>query len=766
MSREASFPAGPARFGGARGSGGTICEVIVDLHVPDVDRVFHYAVPQELEGKIQLGHRVLVPFGHRPRVEGYVIGFAEATEHERLKCVLELVDDEPILTPAQIDVARWMRDHYLCPLVQALQCFLPPGSRLRAPRVARALKKKAVRLKDPQSAPAQREALAARAPKQAEIVAALIQAGGSVSVSQLLQQTGASRDAVRSLVEKGIVVEGEVTVRRDPLRARGLVAHRPVRALTSDQERALSHILGAMREGRPQKLLLQGVTGSGKTEVYLRAIARAAEAGKGAILLVPEIALTSQAIAYVRTYFGERVAVLHSRLSLGERYDEWQRIYEGEVSVVVGARSAVFAPVRRLGLIIVDEEHESSYKQEESPRYHARDVAWARAQREGAVLVLGSATPAVEVRWAANAGRMPLLSLPRRVHDRPLPAVETVDMREELLSGNRSMFSRSLADRLEAALARGEQAVLFMNRRGLASFILCRECGHVPRCAHCEVSLTLHAPGVLRCHYCDGAYELPASCPQCRGPYLRPFGGGTQRIEQEVTRLFPKARPIRMDVDTTGRKGAHDRIVEAFAQGRFNVLIGTQMVAKGLHFPNVTLVGVVSADTALNLPDFRAAERTFQLLSQVAGRAGRGERAGEVVIQTYAPDHYAVVAAAAHDYEGFLREELAYRKRAGYPPFSTLVRCVWSGEAEEEVIRAAHDACARVIEGFSRLGIEALGPSPAPLSRLQGRFRWHLLLKGEEESVIDAARRLRDEHEALGRMSVRLSVDVDPVDML
>lgn len=746
---------------------GTVCEVIVDLHVPDVDRVFHYTVPPELEGRVRLGHRVLVPFGHRPRVEGYIIGFGPAgVPRDRLKSILALLDEEPLLTPAQIEVARWMRDRYVCPLVQALQCFLPPGSRLRSGRTARALRQKVARLADPPAAGAAREALARRAPKQAAIIQVLLENEAPLPSAELLRRAQAPRSALHAVVQKGIVIEEEQTARRDPFHGRPAPHARRPHALTEDQQRALSRIREALRGGEPRRVLLQGVTGSGKTEVYLQAMAEALAQGRGAILLVPEIALTPQTVAYFRAHFRERIAVLHSRLSLGERYDQWWRIFEGELPVVIGARSAVFAPVKKLGLIILDEEHETSYKQEESPRYHARDVAWARAQREGAVLIMGSATPAVEVRWAAEAGEALWLSLPRRVHRRPLPRVETVDLRGELLAGNRSMFSRTLSEKLEAALDRGEQAVLFMNRRGMASFLLCRECGYVPRCTQCEVSLTLHDPGILRCHYCDAAHRLPEACPQCGGPYLRPFGGGTQRIEQEVKRLFPKARPVRMDVDTTARKGAHERIVEAFAAGRFNVLVGTQMVAKGLHFPGVTLVGVVSADTALNLPDFRAAERTFQLLSQVAGRAGRGERAGEVVIQTYAPDHYAIRAAAAHDYEGFYRAELAYRRRTGYPPFSTLVRLVWSGEGEEEVVRAAQAAGAAAAGDLRSLGVEALGPSPAPLSRLQGRYRWHLILKGEGEPAIEAARRIKEAHEATGSSGVRLTVDVDPVGML
>lgn len=742
---------------------GPVCEVIVDLHAPDVDRIFHYAVPARLRDKIALGHRVIVPFGHRPRVEGYVIGFAEESPHRELKEVLELLDEEPLLTEAQIQVARWMQGHYLCPLVQALQCFLPPGARLRGGRVARRLTRLGIALVDPEAARAALDRLAARAPKQAAIVAYLLRTGKPATLAELEQEAGANPASARALVEKGLAVETRLELWRkaivSPSRPRAL------HELNAAQKEAVDAIARALSRGEARRFLLEGVTGSGKTEVYLQAMARAVAEGKGAILLVPEIALTPQTIAYFHAYFGDKVAVLHSRLSLGERYDEWTRIYRGDVPIVIGARSAVFAPVRNLALIILDEEHETSYKQEESPRYHARDVAWARAQREGALLVLGSATPAVEVRAAADAGDYVHLRLPFRVHARPLPRVEVVDMRDELLAGNRSIFSRLLYQKLGETLERGEQALLFMNRRGFASFLLCRECGHAPRCRACEVSLTLHLPSTLRCHYCDFVQDAPERCPQCGGPYLRPFGGGTQRIEQEVHKAFPFARPVRMDVDTTARKGAHARIVEAFSRGEHDVLIGTQMVAKGLHFPGVTLVGVVSADVGLHFPDFRAAERTFQLLSQVAGRAGRGRQAGEVVIQTYAPDHYAIRAAAAHDYEGFYRAELAYRRRAGYPPFAALVRCLWSGEDEPAVIQEAQAAALRLGQGLPA-GVEAVGPSPAPISRLQGRFRWHLVLKGEPEPVMKAARRIKEEHEAQGRADVRLAVDVDPVGML
>jgi len=738
--------------------------VIVDLNVPDVDRVFHYAVPEALAARVAVGHRVVVPFGRQRRVEGYIVGFADGTDRLDIKPIEAAVDDRPLLSPAAIAVAKWMRDYYLCTLAQALQCFLPPGARLRSKRQAKEQTYLGYEVADAQGAQAALPRLWARAPKQAEALRRLLEAGKPLLAAELEKNLGIGRGTLAGLAAKGLVRPVTVRVGRRPPSA-GEKAARTFHALSPEQETAVRRIAESIAGGGPAVHLVQGVTGSGKTEIYLQAIREATARGKGAILLVPEIALTGQTVAYLESLFGSNLAVLHSRLSVGERYDQWHMIHSGEVSIVVGARSAVFAPVRNLGLIIVDEEHETSYKQEEAPRYHAREVARERCRHENATLVLGSATPSLETRLAAEREEGPVrIVLARRVDGRPLPAVRVVDMREELAAGNRSVFSRALLDSLNAALAKGEQAVLFINRRGFASFLLCRECGYVPRCTACEVSLTFHQPDALRCHYCDMRARLPAACPECGGPYLRPFGGGTQRVEHELINLLPHARPVRMDVDTTRRKGSHARILRAFGRGEYDVLIGTQMIAKGLHFPGVTLVGVVSADTGLHFPDFRAAERTFQLLTQVAGRSGRGEQEGRVIIQTYAPGHYAITAAQNHDYEGFCRFELGFRERAGYPPFSALVRCIWSGEDEEAVIRSAQAGWAALQALRESETCEAVGPCPAPLAKLKGKYRWHLLLKGKPDGVRKAALALRDAHPP--REDVRLALDVDPANLL
>lgn len=719
----------------------TWAEVVVDIRVAGVDRTFHYAVPPALVDTLCIGHRVWVPFGSRHAVEGYVVGLTDQSPTVAgVKSIRSAIEPWPAFSPADLDVARWMARRYVCLLVQALQCFLPPGSgrRRKSPVTERSVHGYRLLLA-PEEAARQCEALAVRAPRQAEVLRRLLAAGQGHSLPAATLAANGGYGPLVALRERGFIGQESIRMYRSP--GEESLGEKPSRpALTVAQSAAVKAIESALDAKATGTVLLHGVTGSGKTEVYLKVIETCLARGMGAAVLVPEISLTPQTVGRFRARFGRQIAVLHSRLGSGERFDEWSRIRRGEVRLVVGARSAVFAPLKNLGMIIIDEEHEASYKQDETPRYHAREVARERLRRTGGVLVLGSATPSLETFHLASTGGASYVRLPERVAKRPLPKADIVDMRQELLAGNRSMFSRILVSELEATLHRKEQAILLLNRRGFASFLLCRECGTVPRCPQCGVSLTLHqAPDVLQCHYCDYREELPHACPSCTGPYLRPFGAGTQRVEQEVARLFPWARTARMDRDTTARKGDHQRILRAFAARETDILIGTQMIAKGLDFPQVTCVGVVSADTALHFPDFRAAERTFQLLTQVAGRAGRGETEGRVVLQTYTPDHYAVQTAARHDYATFARRELSYRQRTGYPPYVELARLLVTGEDEAEVARTAFalaQGCAAAIDDR-----KILGPTPAPLARIQGKFRWHLLLKGSESELLTAASR-------------------------
>jgi len=588
---------------------------------------------------------------------------------------------------------------------------------------------------------------------------------------KLLTAAAASAGALKTLVDKGAVIVTQVAVRRAATRVPAHLTSPPT--LTTGQS-AAAVALAAMLRVDPQSAirnpqsairtaLLFGVTASGKTEVYLNAISECLDSGRSAIVLVPEIALTTQVVEIFTGRFGDAVAVLHSRLSEGERHDEWRRLQENHARIAVGARSAAFAPVENIGLIILDEEHEASYKQESLPRYHARDVAAERARLAGATVVLGSATPSVETFHAAQQGRIALLEMPDRIENRPLPRVEVVDLREEFRE-HKSLFSQRLVDAMGERLGRGQQTILFLNRRGYNQFVLCRDCGYVARCPNCAVSLAFHAAwNSLKCHHCDYGRPAPTICPECKGTRIRGFGIGTERVEEEVLKVLPHARVARMDRDTTSRKGAHAGILRQFREGEADILIGTQMVAKGLDFPNVTLVGVVSADTSINMPDFRAGERTFQLLTQVAGRAGRGVHPGEVIIQTFSPDHYSVQSATHQDYRGFYAKEITFREELQYPPFRRFANIVSSDENPQTArgrAEAFAAACARTLPKE----IERIGPAPAPLSKLKSLYRWHVVLRAPADSALsdDVRRALADlsSNERHG-----LTIDIDPLNM-
>ena len=624
------------------------------------------------------------------------------------------------------------------------------------------------------------------AARQARLLRALIAAEADPKAAKLPMSglaVGASAGAAaKALADKGLASYTEVPVRRDPFQFFGFVAG-DAPPLTDAQAAAAAEIGRHLTAHDGQTLLLFGVTGSGKTEVYLDAVGRALALSRTALILLPEIGLTAQVLDLFKARFGaDEVAVLHSALSLGERHDEWRRIASGEARVVVGARSAVFAPVPDLGLIILDEEHDGSYKQDSSPRYHARDAAQFRAAQTGATVVLGSATPSLESYHKAQTGEYGLLSMPERISSRPLPPVSVVDLREEMKPPPvpipkrgeikpepppRSVFGAELTASLACCLERREQAILFLNRRGFASFLLCRDCGFTFQCPNCAVSLTYHHAGrYLQCHHCDFKRRVPDACPKCGGLRLRPFGLGTEKVEDAVRTQFPSARTLRMDRDTMSRKGAHADALRAFKRGEADILIGTQMVAKGLDFPNVTLVGVVSADMALNIPDFRAPERTFQLLTQVAGRAGRGKIPGTVVVQTFSPDHESVAFAARHDYLGFYESAIAERRELSYPPFSHMANLVFSDEMEDEAQRRAHHL-ANILR--SMLGdtsdVQLLGPVACPLSRLRGRYRWHLALRAPQKQALLSVLKAGFAQMTAGERA-GMTLDMDPLSML
>ncbi|ACX64231.1 primosomal protein N' [Paenibacillus sp. Y412MC10] len=622
-----------------------------------------------------------------------------------------------------------------------------------------------------------------KAQRQKEVLQYIVEMEDFLPISQkdLLQTLGVTAGTVKALADKGLITLEDVEVFRDPYRGRHFTPSAPL-ALTPEQQAVYRSIVRKLDERKHGAFLLHGVTGSGKTEIYLQTIQRCMDQERQAIVLVPEISLTPQMVERFKARFGDRVAVMHSRLSDGERYDEWRKIREGRASVVVGARSAVFAPFDRLGLIIMDEEHESSYKQEETPKYHARDVAIHRASLTGAAVILGSATPSLESYHAARSQAQDdfaphLLEMPSRALGNQLPAVQVVDMREELREGNRSMFSRSLHAAISARLERGEQTVLLLNRRGYSTFVMCRSCGYVAGCPECDISLTYHQKSNnLRCHYCGYAAQAPEVCPDCGSEHIRYFGTGTQRVEEELAKLFPGIRVIRMDVDTTTEKGSHEKLLKQFRDKKGDVLLGTQMVAKGLDFPDVTLVGVITADSALNLPDFRAAEKTFQLLTQVAGRAGRHQLPGEVVIQSYTPEHYSIIHASSHDYLSFVKDELKHRKALHYPPYCRLILVTLSHEQLPLLVRLAENFAAAIksesdrrgwfgsLDRFDASALDILGPVASPIPRLKNRYRFQCMIKWR--GTMDAVSLVRSVAEKLQDSArdgkLQISIDVDP----
>ncbi len=712
-------------------------QVIVDIAHSDVDRLFTYAIPENMQ--LAPGHHVLIPFGRGNKpIEGFVLSLSENPPEEgvRAKPVSRVIEPYPVLTQEQIELARWMQQSYHCVLVDALRLMIP--AQLRGGRIQEK-KLRLVRLADgiePAAALAsfQNKAGSVKAPRQLEVLELLLRMGSPMSVQDITGFLPESGGAIAALIKKGLITEDECVTFRRP---GGSCAQKTSELeLTQEQQAAIDAIDKGL-QGDGGVYLLHGVTGSGKTEVYMHCINRCIEAGKQAILLVPEISLTPQTMGLFRARFGERVAVLHSRLSAGERFDEWRRIRLGLAQVAVGARSAVFAPFENLGLIVVDEEHEQSYQSELAPRYHAAEVARRRCAIAKAPLILGSATPSIQSYYRSKSGVYTLIELTQRVHQQPMPPIKIIDMREEFLRGNNGIFSMALHRSLQACLEAGKQAILFINRRGYSTFVSCRGCGHVFGCVNCDVSMTYHRTEErVKCHYCGHNEPVPTVCPACGRPFIKYFGVGTQQVEEQLHALFPHVKSLRMDLDSTRTKDAHEHLLSAFARGEAQVLIGTQMVAKGLDFPNVTLVGVVAADSTLYLPDYRSAERTFQLLTQVAGRAGRDEAAGSVVVQTYSPDHPSIKFARTHDYKGFFVYELAQRRAALFPPFSLFVRALFTG-LEEIPLRADGE---RFAAGLEKAVLAALGEeharellilraSEAPIYKKQGVFRYQVLIK-------------------------------------
>ncbi|MHB1315642.1 MAG: replication restart helicase PriA [Christensenellales bacterium] len=705
-----------------------IANVILDISHSNVDKTFDY----DTAGlDIKAGHRVLVPFGkgNRP-VEGFVVETGKQNYSGDLKAVLKLLDPYPALLPQQLVLARWMQEKYGCLLCEALRLMIP--AQMRGARVKDKTRLIVRSLISGQNMDEMEQALK-NAPLQRQIMSMLSQAG-NISQKDLCELIPNAQSAIKSLVRKGFAVLDTAVVRRNPYKRIGQLIEETI-VPTAKQDICIQEINKATDQDGGV-FLLYGVTASGKTEVYLHCISHCVERGKNAIMLVPEISLTPQTVQSFRRRFGDNVAVLHSQLSVGERYDEWKRIREGAVKVVVGARSAVFAPVGNLGLVIIDEEQEQAYRSETHPRYEAAEVANFLCAQQHAALVLGSATPDVETYYKAQQGEYRLLTLPNRIQNRPLPEITVVDMRQELLHGNRTIFSGVLYREMKHCLEANEQMILFVNRRGYSTFVMCRGCGYVFECKNCDISLNYHkVTNSMRCHYCNAQEPVPDKCPSCGKPYIKYFGVATQQVEEQAKSLFPGAEIVRMDFDTTRTKDAHAELFLRFQRKEAQILIGTQMVAKGLDFPDVTLVGVIAADSSLHLPDYRSEERTFGLLTQVAGRAGRDQLKGKVIIQTFSPNHPAIVFASRHDYEGYYQYAINHRETSLFPPFSCFIRLLFTGE-EEATKLCAENIYDKLDHYFikyfgSSRGTELLSfsCSPAPVAHIEGKYRHHILIK-------------------------------------
>ncbi len=735
--------------------------IIADVAVAlPLEKSFHYLVPEALTGQALPGRRVLVPFGSR-RITGYLLSFAPANDTGKLKEIIDVLDSEPLWTDGELEFFRWVACYYLAPLGEVIKTALPAGINPRSAQgtdqaVAGGsrIRREAFYLPT-DGAPPER----ALGTKAADVLE-LVRSESEVPATELRKRFGSCSPQLKRLMELGLLRREERELFRDPFRDETVQPDSP-RRLTPHQQAALDSLTTGLDRREYAPILLHGVTGSGKTEVYLQAISHALEQGMNALTLVPEISLTPQLVRRFRARFGNGIAILHSGLSDGERYDEWRRIRRGLARIVIGARSAIFAPLERIGIIVVDEEHDPSFKQSDGLRYNARDLALVRGRMEGATVLLGSATPLITSLYAVEQGRLGLISLPERVRGIPMPVVETVSMQ-----GVKGTISARLRQELEEVLTNGEQAIVFLNRRGFATFLVCNDCGQPLSCPNCSVTLTYHrGRGESVCHYCDFAVPAPGICPACSCGELKELGAGTERVEHELRQLLPHARILRMDSDTTSGRGSHDRLLKRMSDGSADILIGTQMITKGHDFPGVTLVGVINAEASLHLPDFRSSERTFQLLCQVFGRSGRGDTPGRVILQALDPDHYAIQCAIRHDSRAFYRQELEFRREAGYPPFSSLASLAVSGTSEQGVEQRAA-ASARLLQrirGELGLRVELLGPAPAPLYRLRGRFRRRILLKAPSRGEL---RRLiiawRDQREA---STVRETLDIDPLDM-
>ncbi|MBS4957540.1 MAG: primosomal protein N' [Clostridium sp.] len=726
-------------------------EIILNSEALEIDRPFTYKIPVELEEKVQVGQIVKVPFGMRNKTsEGFVLSIKEESEVNisfRVKRISSIVTDEPIINEGDINLINFLREKYLCKYIDAFRLLIPVGIM----KGAKSKRKKVIVFKSDDLSCIQKP------DGYIDIINFLRENSGKYTKSELINVNSISQYKLNKLIEKELLVVEEETVFRYNNRTYNIDYEKE---LTFEQK----YVLDEYNNSDNKLFLLKGVTGSGKTEVYMRMVEDVLEKNQSAIVLVPEISLTPQMIERFKGRFGRNVALFHSKLSDGERFDEWFRVKEGKAKLVVGARSAIFLPVKNLGLIIIDEEHENTYKSDQNPKYQTKEVAEFLSNQKECRIVLGSATPTIETYYRALTGDLKLLELNSRVDGKAMPPMKIVDMRSELRSGNISLFSRELFRDIQEKLSKGEQIILFLNRRGFSTFVSCRSCGYVFKCEECDISMTYHRSGMLVCHYCGKTKRSPEKCPKCDSKYVKFFGAGTQRVEEEVKKYFKDARVLRMDVDTTRGKDSYENIYNSFKEGKADILIGTQMISKGLDFKKVTLVGVLAADMSINIPDYRAAERTFQIITQVAGRAGRGEKQGKVVIQTYTPEHYSLEYAVNYDYEGFYEKEFTVRALMKYPPFGKIL-LINGISKKEELLKNFMHKIFNVIKPLAEkeLDVDVLGPIPCLVSKVKENYRWQIVMKGEFES--EFAKKIKellyDENKNVYN-DIRISMDINP----
>ena len=748
-----------------------IAEVIINRGAKKLNRTFDYNIPKDLEELILVGSKVLVPFGNGEKLaEAFVVGIKEKSAFE-LKNIAKLEEN---LTDKQISLAKWMSKRYFCNISDCIKLMLTPGTRNK--NKEKRIQDKTINCvylkKDIEEIEFEIETGKIKSEKQKRLLN-FVKDNEGTTVPEIEMFTDCARGIVNTLVKNGYLEIIEKKVERNPLLGRNCEKTNNLK-LTEEQKNAYNRVEEAIDKNEYKQFLLYGVTGSGKTEVYLQLIEKVLKIGKNAIVLVPEISLTPQMLDRFISRFGKSdIAILHSKLSIGERHDEWERIRERKARIVIGARSAIFAPIENIGIIIIDEEHDSSYKSETNPRYNAKEIAKILAKENKAPLLLGSATPDINTFYNATSEnedgntKTKLLTLTKRANESSLPKVEIIDLKQELANGNRSMLSMELYNSIEENISQKRQTILFLNRRGYSTFIMCRNCGYTVKCPSCNISMTYHSyEKKLKCHYCSYEENLVTTCPECHSDKIRYFGTGTQKLEQEINKQFPNASTIRMDIDTVTKKNSHEEILNKFKNENIDILIGTQMVVKGHHFPNVTLVGVIAADSSLNIDDYRANERTFQILTQVAGRAGRENLPGKVIIQTYNPDNFSIICAQKQNYEMFYETEIALRKQLKYPPFCDIILISFNSLNETNIKNISNEMYKKLLEKLNQEEFKIFRPMPSPIDKIQNRYRWRIIIKGN--MTVEANEVLNQTLKEIYSRNIkdtRISIDVNPNNM-